>query len=304
MYYTGFADEAGKEISTQIAATRELGWHHIEARGLHGSNLSGITDAQFDDLCGKLAGADISINCYGSGIANWSRHPRKEEDFVAGKEELLRALPRMKKLGITILRGMSFLAPKDEQPDSPELESIIFKKMAEFVKLCEDAGVIYGHENCANYGGLSNLHTLKLIEAVNSPNFKLIFDTGNPVSTDDYSKPVPHPKQDPWEFYTNVREHIAYVHIKDAIWDAEKSATVYTFPGEGHGQVVRIVRDLLKNGYDGGWSIEPHMSHVVHLSSDSDAAKEREMYGNYVQYGKRFMRLMEQARMEVSGEAA
>ena len=292
MYYSGFADESGKNIETQITATKELGWNNIEARGMYGSNLGGITDAQFDDLCEKLDAAGIRINCYGSGIANWAKHPRKEEDFVASRTELVNALPRMQKLGVKMLRGMSFLVPKDEKPDSPELEAIIFRKLNELVKLCEDAGVIYGHENCMNYGGLSYRHTLKMLENVKSPNFKLIYDTGNPVHSDDLSKPAPYPKQSSWEFYSNVKEHVVYVHIKDSLWDNEKGA-LYTYPGEGIGDVERIVKDLLARGYDGGWSIEPHLAHVFHKPTDDDAAKQKTMYETYVEYGRRFMKIME-----------
>ena len=32
MIITGIADEAGDHIDAQIAATKELGWQHVEAR--------------------------------------------------------------------------------------------------------------------------------------------------------------------------------------------------------------------------------------------------------------------------------
>ena len=41
MYLTGIADEASKGIEEQIAATRELGWTHIEARNVDGRNTRG-----------------------------------------------------------------------------------------------------------------------------------------------------------------------------------------------------------------------------------------------------------------------
>ena len=129
MFLTGFADEAGIDLATQIKATKELGWKFIEARGINGKNLATLTDEEFDTVCGQLDEAGVQINCFGSGIANWSRHPRKEEDFQASVKELTDALPRMKKLGIKIVRGMSFLTPKDEQPDSPE-DSFVFSRRA------------------------------------------------------------------------------------------------------------------------------------------------------------------------------
>jgi sugar phosphate isomerase/epimerase len=268
MYYTGFADEAGDSIEVQIEATQELGWSNIEARSVDGANLTDISDGEFDQVCEKLAAADVQINCLGSAIANWSRDPRSEEDFRYSIEALRRAIPRMQRLGANMIRGMSFAVVQDEEPDSPELEAIIFSKVRHLVRMCEEAGVLYLHENCMNYGGMSHEHTLRLLDKVRSPNLKLVFDTGNPVFTDRRLGAKPYGKQSSWEFYSNVRAWIHYVHIKDGRYVRESDGifpeVVYTFPGEGDGEVVRIVRDLLQTGYDGGFSIEPHLAVVYH----------------------------------------
>ena len=39
MILTGIADEAGDSINSQIAATKALGWEHIEARFLSVGNF-------------------------------------------------------------------------------------------------------------------------------------------------------------------------------------------------------------------------------------------------------------------------
>jgi sugar phosphate isomerase/epimerase len=294
MYYTGFADEAGASIDVQIKATKALGWSRIEARNVDGVNLTDISDAQFDEVCQKLADAGVSINCFGSAIANWSRDPRKDEDFEYSVAALKRAIPRMQTLGAKMLRGMSFAVPKDVKPDSPELEVIIFEKVNHLVKLCEDGGVLYMHENCMNYGGMSHEHTLKLLDNVKSSHFKLVFDTANPVFTDRRIGPKPYRKQSSWEFYFNVKEFVEYIHIKDAHYFGESDdifpKTEHVFPGDGDGDVVKIVTDLLENGYDGGLSIEPHLAVVFHDDSVQSADDVR--YDNYVEYGKRFMQLV------------
>jgi sugar phosphate isomerase/epimerase len=137
---------------------------------------------------------------------------------------------------------------------------------------------------------MSAAHTLKLLE--NVPGLKLVFDTGNPPLTPDFSMPFPYPMQDSWEFYKAVRPHIAYVHIKDAFLKKEGAAAeeVYTYPGEGEGHVVKIVEDLLRTGYYGGCSLEPHMKVVFHDASVQAAAGAR--FENYVEYGRRFMRIL------------
>ena len=302
MFFTGFADEASADLAVQIAATRELGWHFIEARNINGKMLGTMSDAEFDRVAELLDGSGVSINCYGSAIANWSRHPRNDEDFAASRQELLTALPRMRRLGIKMLRGMSFLTPEDEEPDSPELEAIIFRKVGELVRICADNGVVYGHENCMNYGGLSHLHTLKLLEHVGNPSLKLIFDTGNPCFNYRHIGGRPYPLQSSWEFYKQVRPHIAYVHIKDATAlpreDGKRPEPSFTWAGEGCGDVRAIVRDLLATGYDGGFSMEPHLGLVFHEGDGSAQSQEQRRRGLYVEYGRRFMKLMRECGWE------
>jgi sugar phosphate isomerase/epimerase len=295
MYYTGFADEAGVSIDVQIQATLELGWSHIEARGVDGVNLTDIPDETFDQVAAKLDAAGVRINCLGSAIANWSRDPRSEEDFHYSLQALERAIPRMQRLGTGMIRGMSFAVVQDREPDSPELEAFIFDKVGQLVKLCDEAGILYLHENCMNYGGMSHEHTLRLLDQIRSPNLKLVFDTGNPLFTDRRLGPRPYRKQSSWEFYKNVRPWIHYVHIKDGRYIRESDGIFpvveYTFPGEGDGDVERIVRDLVQTGYDGGFSIEPHLAVVYHEGSSQSEDEIR--YSNYVEYGRRFMKLVQ-----------
>ncbi len=298
MFLTGFADEASADFATQIKATKELGWKYIECRNINGKNLATLTDEEFDAMCAQLSEAGVSINCFGSGVANWGKHPRSDADFQASLDELNGALPRMKKLGIKIMRGMSFKTPfQEEEPDNPELEAIIFKKVRQLVEICADNGIIYGHENCMNYGGLSFKHTLKLLEKVNHENLKLIYDTGNPTFNYRWIGEKPYPTQSSWEFYRNVREFVVYVHIKDAIcieeprMDCVRPKCTFTYAGDGEGDVRAIVTDLRKRGYDGGFSMEPHLGAVFH-DGNAQASPDEIRYANYVNYGRRFEQLL------------
>lgn len=300
MYYTGFADEASSSMAGQIAATKELGWQFIEARAVDGTNIHDISDEAFDKVVEQLDAAGIRINCFGSAVANWGWDPMSDEDFEKTTAQLRRALVRMKRVNCTMLRGMSFKATWDRPAFDPAVEEQVFRKVNVLVRMCEEAGVLYLHENCNNYGGMSWKHTLKLLDHVKSPNFKLVFDTGNPVMNFDRSNgdELVH-CQNSWEFYQHVREFIYYVHIKDGVFQGRNEnggfhRAHFTFPGEGEGDVMKIVIDLLRHGYDGGFSMEPHMKVVFH---DADAKSEdAARIANYVEYGRRFMRLVESAR--------
>jgi len=301
MYFTGFADEAGDSIEIQIRATQAMGWHHIESRSINKINITDLSDHEFAHVCEKLEENDVRINCFGSAIANWSKDPRDEAGFKEDLESLNRAIPRMKRLGTQYLRGMSFKIVKDVKPDSAEIEKHIFEKLSLMVKICEDSGILYLLENCMNYGGLSHNHTLRLLDKIHSPNFKLVFDTGNPIGTDNHIGTPPYQKQSSWEFYKAVKDFIEYIHVKDCIFIKETDQIFpelnFTFPGEGHGDVRKIVHDLLISGYDGGFSIEPHLSVIHH--NRPDQLVEQSRYDNYIEYGTRFMALLDEERKTV-----
>ena len=294
MYFSGFADEASPSIDGQIEVTRALGWKFIEARQINGVNLHDVSEEVFEEICGKLADAGIAVNCFGSCVANWGWEPLDNDHFNQTRQQLERAIVRMKKLNCTMIRGMSFKAQWQRPAWDPEVEKHVFAKVGTLVRICQDAGVEYLHENCNNYGGQSWKHTLKLLE--NVPGLKLIFDTGNPVLNFDRSQGDELDKmQDSFEFYSYVKEFIRYVHIKDAVCTEKKigfSGARYTFAGEGDGRVREVVADLLKNGYDGGFSMEPHMGSVFHdTDNDSGEDKRKEIY---IEYGRRFEKLIEE----------
>jgi len=293
MYYTGFADEAANGIEGQIRATKELGWENIEARNVDGTNIHDISDEAFDVVCARLDEAGVKINCFGSAIANWGKSIEDPPDTSI--EEAKRAIPRMQRLGTRLVRIMSFGIRKGHGPDE-QMKDERFRRLRELVPMFTDAGILPVHENCMNYGGMGPTYTLELLE--NVPGMKLVFDTGNPVITFDYAGGEPYQKQSSWDFYAQVREHVAYVHIKDAKYNEETDgifpAADFFFPGEGDGDIPRILADLVANGYDGGISIEPHLSVVFH--EDGSQSEDDIRYGNYVEYGRRLMKIVESCK--------
>ena len=299
MYLSGIADEAGANIDDQIRATKELGWKHLEARtvevtGFPKANLHDIPEAAFDIVAGKLREAGLQINCFGSTIGNWAK--KIEDPFDLTLAEARRAIARMQRLGVKFIRVMSYKVRDEEDQLEPER----FRRMGELTRMFLDAGLQPVHENCMNYGGMSWRHALKLLD--NVPGLKWVFDTANPVFNDDRSQPKPWSKQDPWEFYQHVKPFILHVHIKDARWNPAKNDADYTWPGEGDGAVRPIIKDLLASGYDGGFSIEPHMVVVFH-DANSDANADV-MRANYVEYGRRLQRLIGQIKQELNSDRA
>jgi len=299
MFFTGFTDEAAKEIDKQIQALQLLGWSNMESRNTEYGNIAAMNDEQFENFKQKLSDANITVNCYGSGIANWQKSIFDSPE--SSYEELKIAIPRLQTLGTKMVRVMSFKCPEDESINTPEIENEVIRRMKTLTSMAEDSGLILVHENCDNWGGRSWEHTLRLLDAIQSPSFRLVFDTGNPVFRKDirFASKAPWPYQDAWEFFTQVEEFVDYIHIKDGTM--KNGSMHFTWPGEGDGCVEKILQALLRKKYSGGISIEPHMVSVHH---DKDNAKtNNESFENFVNYGQKVENLIEkinQSEMELA----
>lgn len=294
---TGIGDEAGNPLAAQISATRALGWRHIEMRnaevpGFPSGNVHDIPDAAFEQLGETLAAEGVSVSGFGSTIGNWAS--QITDDFALTLERVERAIPRMQRLGAKLVRVMSYAVRKDEAGhDLPDqLADERFRRLREIKARFDDAGITTVHENCMNYGGMSISHALETLE--NVPGLRWVFDTCNPVFNMDRDNP-PY-MQDPWAFYQAVKPAISHIHIKDGIYNPAKKDADYTLPGEGHGQVARILQDLIGSGYDGFISIEPHTAVVFHSAGTSDvmdtATKAQQQFDSYVAYGRRMEELL------------
>lgn len=277
MYFTGISDEAGKSIETQIRAHQLLGWKHLELRVVDEFNLATMPEKKYRDVFEALQKAEIQVSCFSSGIANWAK--KISGDLSEDLTELRNAIPRMHELGTKFVRIMSY--PNDNWSDEDWFREVV-RRLKLLSGMAADNGLILVHENCSGWGGLSPEHTLQILEAVDSPALKLVYDTGNP----------PAESQDAWDYYSKVKEHIVYVHIKDAKMKIGDQESIFTFPGEGDGCVREIVKDLLDSGYDNGFSIEPHLTAIIHLEKDADDPEKG--FDVYVEYGRRLMKIVEE----------
>lgn len=288
MNVTGFADEASIEWSRQIDAIKALGWGAIETRmvSVDGKKVhfDDMGDGDFERMLDELAEAGIRILCYGTQIANWARPI--SGDFSIDKDELRRILPRMRKSRTRFARIMSY--PNDGWSDGDWRREVV-RRLKELARMAEGEGVLLCHENCSGYGGEDARHTLDMLEAVDSPALKLIFDTGNFWKT-GYSS---------IGYYQAVHSHVVHIHIKDYVRDpGVKDGWRAVFAGEGEGDVAAVLKEAGRLGYDGWYSMEPHLSSIAH---EGKLASGQDAWDLFVEYGRRFERLHKGLQAERKG---
>jgi len=271
MIITGIADEGSPELKEQIRIHRTLGWNTLELRLIGKTNVCAIEDEAFDRVCRTLEEEQMEVICFASSIANWARPITS--DFRLDVEELQRAMPRMHRLGTRFIRVMSY--PSDGLSEADWRKEAI-RRLKQLSRLAADGDVVMVHENCSGWGGMSPENQRILLEEVHSPNLQIVFDTGNPVGEG-------HPPEETWDFYQTALPFIKHVHIKDCA-RTDEGEIEYTYPGEGQSMVRRILESLLDLGYDGAFSIEPHITAQIHLGTSSGGREAQEIY---LEYGRR-----------------
>jgi len=260
MKLTGFTDEAASDLAGQIKVTKALGWDHLSARMIDGTNIHDLPEKDFDIVCAQLDKANIKVAEFGTMIGSWAK--KIDSDWALTLAEIDRCIPRMQRLGVRFARIMSYAQCTwgDNQYEEER-----FRRLRAITARFADAGLEAIHENCMNWGGFSADHTLRLLEEV--PGLRLVFDTGNPVFQRDRSKPQPY-----------------------GIMHREAGEPAYTFAGAGQGHTKAIVADLMASGYDGFIAIEPHIAKVFHTKEAAN--NPQRAYDLYLEYGQRFEELV------------
>ena len=240
---SGFADEISPDLEEQCSVLERLGIRHIEFRGAWGSNILDLDDSQLDEAARILDQHGIRFSSVGSPIGKIGIH----DDFEAHQERFGRALEVAKRFNSPYIRLFSFFIPKGEDPASHRDE--VLRRMGALVEQAGGHDVVLLHENEKDIYGDIPSRCLDIAESIGSPQLRLIWDAANYVQCGV----TPFT-----EGYEMLRPHLQYVHVKDA-----KAADGSVTPaGEGDGQLPETLRALWDSGFDGFFSMEPHLAHA------------------------------------------
>ena len=276
---TGIADESGAGIREQIANHRELGWNSLELRNVDGLGACEMPDEAFEKVRAAITEAGFKVVAFDSAIANWARPITGPFEKDLG--DLRRAVPRMRSLGVRFIRIMSYT---NAGLGEAEWMREALRRLKELTRMAEGEGVVLVHENCDGWASSTPENLARLLSEIPSRALQVAFDPGNPIA---HGADV----EITWKFFRAAQGRIAHFHIKDC--KIEGGQVVHTMPGDGACDVENIIRELLKTGYSGMFSIEPHIATQIHLGG---AAKEGvDQRSIYLEYGRRAGELLERA---------
>jgi sugar phosphate isomerase/epimerase len=265
MNLSAFADEGAGPLHEQIALVRELGGSAIDLRKVGGVTVHDLDVEACHRGAAELAETGLRVTSLASAIG--AGRSSIDDDPRVACDQARRCVERARIFGTRLVRVMSWPPRRgqaDRGPDEPSAGERI-RRLGDVCAILLDGGLQPVHENCHNYGGMGVDHTLRLLKRI--PGLLLAFDTGNPVGTDDWAIACAaspeaasgRPKQRSWRFWCAVRDHVAQIHVKDAVWDAAGPRCEHCLPGDGEGDVLAVLADARRRGFEGPVSLEPHL---------------------------------------------
>ena len=237
---SGFIDEISDDFSLQCTIAAELGLRYVEVRSAWGTNILDLDDAQLRRVRETLSVYGLKVSSIGSPIGKISI----DDEFPPHVERMRHAVEVAKTLEAPYIRIFSFFIPEGTDPDSRRDE--VLSRMEDLADVAADSDVILVHENEKDIYGDIPRRCLDIVTSVSSPKLRLAWDPANFVQVG--VRPFT-------EGYEMLRPHVSYIQIKDALL---ANGTVVV-AGAGDGEVRETVRALQADGFDGFFSLEPHL---------------------------------------------
>jgi len=247
---SGFADEIDPDPAAQCRVLNELGIRYLELRSAWDCNVLDLTDEQVADVKRVLAEHGIEVSSIGSPIGKINI----EEDFDAHLLRMERAVELARELGAPFIRVFSFFLTQKQKPEDHRDE--VIRRLSALADKAMAGDVILLHENEKDIFGDVPARVHDLVTAVDSPALRLTWDTANYVQCGV----VPFP-----EAYELLRPFTDYIQIKDATLGTGEVVPA----GEGDGRIRETIRALAADGFDGFFSMEPHLAARHHLGGFS-----------------------------------
>ncbi len=256
IYISGFADEISVDFDEQLATVKKLGMSYISLRS---ADKKGIADYTPDEvkqkLLPRLEAAGIGVSSLGSPIGKVGIED--EEGFQKQLRQLENLCWTAKLLNCRYIRMFSFYMPEGKDP--ADYRGAVIEKLRQFSAIAEKHGVILIHENEKDIYGDTGARCKDILDNVGSDHFKAAFDFANFVQCGE----------DPAACWELLKEHVVYIHIKDAVSTDKENVLC----GTGEGKIAQILKQAIREeGYTGFLTLEPHLVLFDALQSLETAA--------------------------------
>jgi sugar phosphate isomerase/epimerase len=238
---SGFVDEISPEFTEQCLVAAELGLSYVELRSAWDVNILDLKSEQLDAMKEMLGSQGLQVSSIGSPIGKIYI----DEPFPPHLDRMRHAAEVAHLFEAPYIRMFSFFMRSGAEAADHRDE--VISRLGKLTRVAEETDVILLHENEKEIYGDVPSRCLDIVRSVDSPNLRLAWDPANFVQVGVR----PHT-----EGYATLRPYVEYLQIKDALM---ADGTVVT-AGNGDGEIAQTIRSLREDGFDGFFSLEPHLS--------------------------------------------
>lgn len=240
---SGFADEICSDFAQQLEVVKSLGMEYISLRSANGKNIAKYTVEEVKEtILPVLKQYGIKVSSIGSPIGKVD--VEDEEGFQRQLQQLKTLCEICKLLDTTYIRIFSFFIPEGKDPENDK--ELVFEKLTKFKEVAEAYDVVLIHENEKDIYGDTAVRCKEIMDRFRGPHFRFAFDFANFVQCGE----------EPQKCWELLKEDVAYIHIKDAVYDSKENVVF----GTGDGQVQKILEEaIVQEGYRGFLTLEPHL---------------------------------------------
>ena len=245
---SAFADEISSDLDEQVAVLLSENIHFLELRGAWNTNVLDLTDVQVATIKQALDTHGIGVSAIASPIGKVPINSSFDEHL----QRFERAISLAQIFQTPFIRIFSFYPPLETDTNNGssanplEWRDEVLKRLHELTARVRAANIILLHENEKDIYGDTIARCVDLLQSVNDDHFQAILDPANFIQCGQ----VPFP-----DGYEAVHPWLRYVHVKDARPDGSVVAA-----GEGAARWPDLLRRLRQDGYDGFFSLEPHLA--------------------------------------------
>jgi L-ribulose-5-phosphate 3-epimerase len=241
-------DEIDDDVLTAAKFLREHGLKWAEVRNIWGPYNTSQPMEKVREAMKVLDGNGIKVSIEGTGFFKIPLPPEGPEgqSKIDAQWKLLDAsLERAKAFGTDKLRIFTFMLGKGEEP-SPRSYARIDELLREAARRAK--GFRLAVENIGGGHVWSGAQAGELLKRVKEDNVGITWDPNNAAESGEQSFPDGYRKMDP--------ARIFHVHLRD--YKHQDGKVVWTAVGAGEFDNLGQIRALLKDVYQGTFTLETH----------------------------------------------
>jgi len=240
---SAFADEVTENFLEQVKYLAGEHVGYIEPRFINKQNIMDIRKDGLDDAKKMIQDHGLKVSAIGSPIGK----VKLDEPFGPHLDKFKHAVELALFFETPYIRMFSYYAPEGQNID--DYRDQVIERIAAKVEVLKDVDVTMVHENEAKIYGHTAEHCVEIVETIDSPKLRLVYDPANFV----WGEKITDNVESCWPV---MKPYVVHIHIKDWKLGAKDVGSV---PGEGDGQIKELLAELAAIDYDGCLTMEPHL---------------------------------------------